>query len=340
MHGVFPDGGGKMVFNVCRVNAVSALIIAAACTVAAPAFAQPQQKFPTRPVRIVVGFSTGGPLDVTARIIAPKLSDLWGQPVVIENRAGAGGTLATAMVAQATPDGHTLNLVSAGFAVAAVMQQNLPYDTLKDFRGVTQIGISTSVLAVAPSLGVKSVKELIALAQERPGKILYGTPGGGTATHMTTLRFNTLAGINAAHVAFKGQSEVMIEILAGRIHYGVLGLQPALGLLREGKLLPLALTTVTRSQLLPNVPAMPEVLPGYERDAAHAIIVPARTPRPIVNQINKDFARVLELPDVKERFRAMGVEIATTTPEEYDRMIRRQIEVFTKVAKAAGLIAK
>lgn len=319
---------------------ISALLIAASLTGAAPGIAQTPQKFPNKPVRIVVGFAPGGPVDITARIIAPKLSELWGQPVVIENRTGAGGTLASAVVAQATPDGHTLSLVSAGFAVAAVMQPNLPYDTLKDFRGVTQIGISTSVLAVTPSLGVKTVKELIALAKERPGKILYATPGGGTSTHMTTLRFNMLAGINAGHVAFKGQSEVMIEILGGRIHYGVLGLQPALGLVKEGKLLALAVVNATRSPLLPDVPAMAEVLPGYERDAAHAIVVPARTPRPVVNQISKDIARVLEFPEVKERFRALGFELAPTTPEEYDRIIRKQIEIFTKVAKAAGLIAK
>ena len=340
MHGEYFGGEQEMVSKVSVSDLISALIIAAAFTGAAPGIAQPQPKFPSKPVRIVIGFSPGGPVDITARIIAPKLSELWGQPVVIENRSGAGGTLASAVVAQATPDGHTLTIVSAGFAVAAVMQPNLPYDTLKDFRGVTQIGVSTSALMVAPTLGVKSVKELIALAQERPGKILYATPGGGSATHMTTLRFNMLAGINAGHVAFKGQSEMMIEILAGRIHYGVLGLQPALGLVREGKLLALAVVTATRSPLLPAVPAMVEVLPGYERDAAHALLAPARTPRPVVHQISKDVARVLEIPEVKERFKTMGFDLAPTTPEEYDRIIRKQIEIFTKVAKAAGLIAK
>lgn len=319
---------------------ILASVIAVGLAVAAPSFAQTQQKYPSKSVRIVVGFSPGSATDITARMIGPKLSEFWGQPVIIDNRSGAGSTLASALVAQATPDGHTLLMVSASFAITAILQKNLPYDALRDFSGVTQIGASTSALTVAPSLGVKSVKELIALAQERPDKIFFGSAGTGSGVHMTTERFNLLAGIKVVHVPFRGQPEMLIDILGGRIHYGIPGLGPALPFIREGRLLPLAVVNPKRSALLPNVPAMVEVLPGYERDAAHALLAPARTPRPILNQISKDVARVLDLPDVKERMQAIAFEPAPTTPEEYDRIIRNQIEIFTKVAKAAGLIAK
>lgn len=321
-----------------RMAAVRAGMIA--MCIAAPAVAYAQQKFPTKPVRIVVGFSPGSATDISARMIAPKLSELWGQPVVIENRSGAGGTVASSMVAQATPDGHTLLMVSAAFAITSVLQKNLPYDALKDLRGVAQIGSSTSALSVAPSLGVKSVKELIALANERPGKILFATSGAGSGIHMTTERFNLLAGIKVVHVGFKGQPEMILEIVAGRVHYGIPGLGPALSFFKDGRLLPLAVLNPKRSPLLPHVPAMIEILPGFERDAAHALLAPARTPREIVHQISRDVARVLEHPDVKERMQAIAFEIAHTTPEEYDQIIRKQIEIFTKVAKSAGLIAK
>ncbi len=317
-----------------------AIVIAAAFAAAAPGLAQAQQKFPSKPVRIVVGFSAGSATDITARIISPRLAELWGQPVVIENRSGAGSTLASAMAAQATPDGHTLTMVSSAFAITAVLQKNLPYDALKDFRGVTQIGVTTSAVMVAPALGVKSVKELIALAQERPGKIFYGSAGAGSGIHMGIIRFNMVAGINAVHVAFKGQPEIIIEVLAGRIHYSVLGLGPALSLVKDGRLLALAVVNPKRSPLLPEVPAMVEILPGFERDASTGLLAPARTPRPIVHQISKDVARVLEFPDVKDRFQAIAFELAPTTPEEHDRIIRNLIQTFTQAAKAAGLIPK
>ena len=318
-----------------------ASVIAVISSGAAPALAQTQQKFPTKPVRIVVGFSPGSATDITARTIGPKLSELWGQPVVIENRSGAGSTLASAMVAQATPDGHTLLMVSTSFAITAVLQnKNLPYDALKDFRGVTQIGSTTGALTVAPSLGVRSAKEFIALARERPGKILFGSAGAGSGLHMSTERFNMVAGIKAVHVGFKGQPEMIVEIVTGRVHYGFPGLGSVMPFIKDGRLLALAVNTPRRSPVLPDVPALVEILPGFERDAAHALMAPARTPRPIVHQISKDVARVLDMPDVKERMQAISFDLAPTTPEEYDRIVRNQLEIFTKVAKAAGLIAK
>jgi tripartite-type tricarboxylate transporter receptor subunit TctC len=315
-------------------------VVALAFAVAGPGFAQNAERFPTKPVRIVVGFSAGSATDITARMIGPKLAELWGQAVVIENRSGAGSTLANAMVAQATPDGHTLLMVSTSFAITATLQKNLPYDARKDFRGVTQVGSSTGALMVAPSLGVKSVKELIALAKERPGKILYASTGAGSGIHMSTERFNMVAGIRPVHVAFKGQPEMIIEMVTGRVHFGFPGLGPAMVFIKDGRLLPLAVNTPKRSPQLPDVPAMVEIIPEFERDASHALMAPARVPTPIVRQIARDVARVLELPDVKERMYAISFDPAPTTPEEYDKIVRQQLETFSRVAKAIGMIPK
>jgi len=317
----------------------AALIAMGIAVTATQGVAQAQQKYPTRPVRIVVGFSAGSATDITARMLAPRLGEKWGQPVVIENRPGAGGTLAAAMVAKATPDGHTLLLISAAFAIGAVLHANLPYDPLKDFVGVAQIGASTGALTVAPSLGVKSVKELIALAQERPGKIFYGSAGAGSGIHMTAERFKMVAGIKTVHVGFKGQPEMLIEIMSGRIHYGFPGLGPALGMIRDGRLVVLAVVTQKRSPLLPDVPTLVEVLPGFERDATHGLLAPAGTPLRILNQVSKDVAGVLDLPDVKQQMLAISFEPAPSTPEEFNQIIRSMIGTFAKVVVAAGLRA-
>ncbi len=318
----------------------SVLTVAAAFAAAAPGLAQTTQKFPTKPVRVLIGFSPGSATDILARIIGPKLADMWGHPVVIENRSGASGMFATTMVAQATPDGHTLLLMTGTFAINAVLQKNLPYDALKGFRGVIHIGAGNSAIMVAPSLGVKSIKELIALANERPSKILFGSTGATGVVRMSTERFNMAAGINVTHVGFKGQPEMLIEVLAGRIHYSLLGLSAALSFVRDGRLLALAVVTPKRSPLLPDVPAMVEILPKFERDAGHGLLAPGRTPNAIVHQINKDVVRVIELPDVKERFQAIAFEPAPTTPEDYDQLIRSQIQIYTRVAKAVGLLSQ
>ena len=317
----------------------AALIAMGIVVTAAQGVAQAQQKYPIRPVRIVVGFSAGSATDITARMLAPRLGEKWGQPVIVENRPGAGGTLAAATVAKATPDGHTLLLISAAFAIGAVLHANLPYDPLKDFVGVAQIGASTGALTVAPSLGVKSVKELIALAQERPGKIFYGSAGAGSGIHMTAERFKMVAGIKTVHVGFKGQPEMLIEIMSGRIHYGFPGLGPALGMIRDGRLVVLAVVTQKRSPLLPDVPTLVEELPGFERDATHGLLAPAGTPLRILNQVSKDVAGVLDLPDVKQQMLAISFEPAPSTPEEFDQIIRSMIGTFAKVVVAAGLRA-
>lgn len=304
-----------------------------------PAFAQTKQNYPSKPIRLMVPFSPGSQSDVMARLIGPKLSESWGQPVVVENRTGAGGTIATGIVAKATPDGHTLLLSSSAFVVGAALHTNLPYDPLKDFAGVTQIGFSTSALVVAPSLGVKSVKDLIALAQAKPGQILFSSSGAGGGSHMLGERFRLAAGIKVTHVGFKGASDAVIEVMTGRVHFCIQSLASSLQFIKDGKLLPLAVVTPQRSPLLPDVPAMAEVLPGYETDGSFPLLAPAGTPRTVRSQISKEVARVLDLPDVKERMQAMGFVPAPSTPEEHDRILRAQIESFSRVVKLAGLRA-
>jgi tripartite-type tricarboxylate transporter receptor subunit TctC len=314
----------------------SAMAIIAASTVGA---AEAQRRYPERPVRFVVGFSPGSATDITARMVGPRLSELWGQPVVIENRSGAGGSIANAAVARAAPDGYTLALISASFAIGAVLHKDLSYDPLKDFVGVTQIGTTSGVLAVAPSLPVKSVKDLIALAKERPGKLIYGSAGAGSGIHMTAERFKMAAGINAVHVGFKGQPEMLLEIMAGRIAYGFPGLGPSLGMIRDGRIRALAVITKNRSPLLPDLPVLAEVVPGFDRDATHGLLAPAGTPRAIRAKIAKDVATVLELPEVKQQMTAMAFEAGPTTPEEYEKQIHDMIRMFGKIAVAAGLRA-
>src|SRR5688572_6618617 len=255
-----------------------ALIAASGLFAAECALAQrAADKFPTKPVRILVGFTPGSATDITARLLGPKLSELWGQPVVIENRSGAGGTLAWAVAAKATPDGHTITVVSTAFAISHVLQgKNLPYDALKDFRAVTLIGTPTGTLVVAPSLGVKSVRELIALAKEK--KVLYASTGAGSGTHLGTERFNMVAGIKPVHVAFKGQPEMIIEVVTGRVNFAIVSLGAGMPFIKDGRLVPLAVNTPKRSLQMPDVPSLFEIIPSFERDAAHALMAPAQTP--------------------------------------------------------------
>jgi tripartite-type tricarboxylate transporter receptor subunit TctC len=295
------------------------------------------QDWPARPVRLVVGFPAGSSTDTAARMMAPKLADIWGKPVVMENRSGAGGSIATTLVAQATPDGYSILYASASFAINAVLRPNVGYDPLRDFISVTQVGFPTSVIAVAPSLGVKSVKELIALAKERQGKLLYGTPGAGSSGRMTVESFRVAAGMKGTHIAFKGQPEILVEILAGRVHYAVISLGPGLGLIREGRLLALAMVTPKRSPLLPDVPTLYEILPNFKRDAAHMLLVPAKTPRAVVNKISKDVAQALDAAEVRKQMDTIDFVIAPTTPEETDKILRAQMVTFEALAREVGL---
>lgn len=296
--------------------------------------------FPHKPMRLLVPFSPGGGTDTLARIIAQKMSEHWGQSVVVENRTGAGGTIGAGIAAKATPDGHTLLVSSPGFVISAALHSNLPYDPLKDFVGVTQIGISKTTLVVTPALGITSVKEFIEFARARPGKIFFSSAGAGSSTHMNGERFRLAAGIKAVHVGFKGSSDAMLEVVAGRVHYVITGLITALPYIQDGRLVALAVATPERSALLPGVPTIAETLPGYKRDGSHVMLAPAGTPRPIVNQISNEVRRIFELRDVRERLRNFDYLLALTTPEELDRILRADIATFSEVVRLAGLRPK
>jgi tripartite-type tricarboxylate transporter receptor subunit TctC len=318
---------------------VSSMLVAVALLVL-PLIAPAQQAFPNKTIRFVVPFSPGGGTDTLARIIAQKMGESWGQSVVIENRTGAGGTIGAAIVAKATPDGHTLLVSSPGFVISAALQPNLPYDPIKDFSGVSQLGVSMSTLAVTPSIGIKTMKEFIEYAKARPGKIFFSSGGHGSSTHMNAERFRLAAGFKPVHVAFKGSADAALEVVAGRVHYIITGLITVLPYIQDGKVIPLGVLAPMRSPVLPDVPTLAEVIPGYKRDGSHVMLAPAGTPRPILRQISNEVRRIFEMPDVKERLKGYDYFLDPTTPEELDKILRADIATFSEVVKLAGLRAK
>src|SRR6185295_10003149 len=302
---------------------------ALAFAVVAPALAQ---DYPTRPVRLLIPFTAGSATDLLARRLAVKMSENWGQQVVIDNRGGGGGTIASNLVAKATPDGYTLLAHSIAFAMNAALYSKLPYDPVKDFAPASQIAVSTSVLLVSPTLGAKSVKDLIALAKQKPGQLNFGSSGVGSGTHLNAEQFRFAAGIDVVHVPYKGVPETLIDLMTGRIHYFLSPLVPALPLLKEGKLIPLAVTTPRRSAVLPDVPTMAEAaLPGYQFQAWFGVFAPARTPRPIVEKISGEIARIVELPDIKKQMQAQGEEGRASSPEEFSKFVRAEIDKISRI---------
>ena len=300
--------------------------------------AQADRKFPAKPVRLVVPFSAGGSTDILARMMGPKMSESWAQPVVVDNRPGAGATLGAGIVAKAAPDGHTLLLTGSALPIAAALQRPLSYDTLKDFSGVADIGSSTLVLVVTPGLGVKSANEFVALARAKPRVFLFGSGGAGSPMHIHAERFLHAADVKARHVGFKGQPQFLIEIAAGRVQFGVATLTVCLPLVADGRLLALAATERTR--LLPGVPEIAEVAPGWERRGGIRLVAPAGTPRAVLNQVSQEVARILDLPEIRKRLDAVAFHVQPSTPEEADRSLRADIETFSRVVRQVGLVSR
>ena len=304
----------------------------------ASASAQTSQDYPTRPIRLIIPFTAGSATDLLARRIATKMGENWSQQVVVDNRGGGGGTVGMNIVAKAQPDGYTLLTHSIAFAMSSALYSKLPFDPVKDFAPASQLAVSTSLMVIAPSLGVKSVKELIALAKQKPGQLSFGSSGVGSGTHLNAEQFRFAAGIDVLHVPYKGVPEVLVDVMTGRIHYFLSPLVPTLPFLKDGRLIPLAVTTARRSSVLPDVPTMAEAaLPGYEFQAWFGVFAPARTPRPIVEKISKEIARIVELPDIKKQFQAQGEEGRPSTPDEFSRFVRTEIDKIGRIVKQAGV---
>lgn len=297
------------------------------------------QAYPSGPIRILVPIGVGSQADILARMIAQKMSENWRQPVVVDNRPGGAGAIAGGILVKAAPDGHTLMIHSDGHAVsAALYAAKLPYDTLRDIARVSQVASFPTVLVTAPSLGVKSVKDLIALAKAKPGQLSFGSAGIGGGLHFSGEIFKVAATINVVHVPYKGPAEALVETMAGRIHYMFAPPGPALPLIKDGRLLALAVGSAQRSPLLPDVPTVAEAaLPGFEYDLWTGLFAPANTPRPIVDQISKEVARIMNLPDIREQLLSQGLVHRANTPEEFDRFVRAEIEKLVKVIKAADI---
>ena len=296
------------------------------------------QEFPTKPIRIVVGFSAGSTTDILARTVGQKMSEAWGQPVLVENRPSAGGVVASSAVATAAPDGYTMLVVSAGHAASAAMFTKLPYDTLNDFAGVSRIANVPSLLVVSPALGVKSVKDLIALAKSKPGQLNFSSPGVGSANHLAGELLKTLAGISAVHVPYKGIPEAMSAVVSGSVQFNFSPVINILPLSRDGKLVVLATSTEKRSSVLPDLPTLAEAgVPGYVFDPWFGLLAPAKTPKALLAKLSAEVARIVDLPDVKERLRTLGGDPAPTTPEGFDAHIRTEVAKFRKIVQDAGI---
>jgi tripartite-type tricarboxylate transporter receptor subunit TctC len=311
-----------------RLAALAALLFAAATWA---------QTYPAKTITIIVPFTPGSATDVAARLVGERLNAAWGQPVIVDNRPGAGGTIGIAQTARAEPDGYTLAVVSTGHVVNWVLYKDLPYDTLKDLAGVAPIASLPSVLVVAPSLGVKNVKELVALAKAKPGALNYGTAGVGSAAHINSEKFNHAAGIRAVHIPLKGTPPILSETMAGRVHFAWVPSLGSMGLLKDGKLVALAVSTPKRIAALPEVPTIAEAgYPGGEFNFWVGMLAPAKTPREVIAKVNAEVNKALKQPEVIDRLAKLGAEPMSMTPAEFDAFIRQEHDELGKVMRDAG----
>lgn len=294
--------------------------------------------YPTKSVRLIVPFAPGGGTDIIGRLIAQELSDRWGQPVIVDNRGGGGGTIGTGMAAKSTPDGYTMVLCSLGVSYAPALYSKLPYDTEKDLLPISLVATQPFVYVVIPALGVSSMKELIALAKSKPGEIRYGSGGPGGASHLGTELLRMMTGTQLVHVAYKGTGPALTAMLGGEIHMQLIGISSVVAHLKTGRMRALAVSGGKRSAAAPEIPTVAESgVPGYEFDVWYGLLFPAGTPRPILTKVNADVNGALSSTALAQKFAAVGLEPAGNTPDEFAKLLRSEVARWRKVVEVANI---
>jgi tripartite-type tricarboxylate transporter receptor subunit TctC len=313
-------------------------IVAVVFALAVPAFAQ---NFPTKPIKLIVPFPPGGPNDIIARVIGAKMSELLGQPVVIDNRGGAGGVLGTDAVAKAEPDGYTIAITSAGaLAISKSLQEKLPYETLKDLKPVTLVAKVPELLVVANNVPAKTMPELLALAKAKPGQLNFASTGPGSMPHLAGELFRTSAGIDIVHVPYKGAAPAVNDIVGQQVQMVFLDIPVLLPQVQAGKVRPIAIGSRERVPSLPNVPTTAEVgLPQIEAENWYGMVAPAATPAAVIAKLHRATAEALKSPEVKDKLQAQGAILVGNSPEEFAAYIQSEIDKWGKVAKAANIKA-
>ena len=320
-----------------RAPAVRLLLAALAGIAAGGAAAQ---SFPSKPVRLIVPFPAGGGIDFVARALAPRLSELMGQSFIVDNRVGASGTIGTEAVAKAAPDGYTLLATFSSHTQNASLYAKLGYDTVRDFAPVTQIATVANILVVNPALPVKTVKDLVALAKKRPGEILYASIGNGTPSHLSAELFDSMAGIKMTHVPYKGAAPSMISLLSGETQLTFTTVLVALPHVKSGRLRALGVASLRRAAVMPDVPTIDEAgVRGYESNAWYGLLAPAKTPAAIVEQLHRETVRALNLPELRDTLKNQGAEIVAGSGDQFNAVIKDEIEKWRKLVQALGLKA-
>lgn len=310
-------------------------IFSAALLIASTVWAQ---DYPTRPVRMVAPFAPGGATDVLARLVSQKLSERWGQTVIVDNRPGAGGNIGAELAARSAPDGYTLVVAGAPHAINMTLYSKLSYDLVRDLVGVNRIASYPSAIVVHPSLPAKTIKELIALARKRPGELNFGSAGPGSPNRLAIELFMIMTKIKMVHIPYKGGSGQMVgDLLAGQVQLASIGLPPSMAYINAGKMRAIAVTGMSRSPLLPNVPTVNEAgLPGFDVTSWYGMFAPAALPKNLVAKINGDIAAILDTPDMKQRLEKLGADPGPMSPEDFGKFVRAEVEKWAKVVKESG----
>ena len=313
-------------------------IAALAALAAFPALAQQSGAlaYPAKPIKIIVSLAAGGGVDTTARFVAQKLTETWGQQIVIENRPGAGGTIATELVARAPSDGYTLLMTSSSFVITPTLYQ-LSYDAARDFTPVARVVLSPHVLVVHPSVPVRSVRELLAFARAQPNELLWSSSGNGSSQHLALELFKTMTGVKIVHVPYKGTASSINDLIGGRVSATAASVVSTMPQIKAGRLRGLAVLSSTRSEAVPQFPSVAEAgIPGYEVDVWYGLLAPSGTPKEIVAKLYEEIARNLSQPELKQRMFAVGLEPAGMPPDEFNRYIHAETAKWSKIVKASG----